>query len=174
MRKTEHTGSSALEVFQGIIEGMIQHYASENSFHRGMECYIQRGVLSLTRRGSQLMAEVQGSQYEPHLVRLSAATGDLAEAECSCPYEWDGICKHIVATLLTCINDPDRFEERPTIETLPAPLDRHELQTILLKLSERHPDLLDPSARPDGKLVIDPENCSLDKEMYTVRSFLHV
>jgi uncharacterized Zn finger protein len=170
MGKTEHAGTSALEVFQGITEGMIQHYASEDSFHRGMECYIQGAVLSLTRRGSRLMAEVQGSQYEPYLVRLSAATGDLAEAECGCPYEWDGICKHIVATLLTCIHDPDRVEERPTIETLLAPLDRHELQTIQLKLSERRPDLLDLME----KLVIDPENCSLDEEMYTVRSFLHV
>jgi uncharacterized Zn finger protein len=56
------------------------------------------------------MAEVQGSQHEPYHVRLSVEAGALGEAECSCPYDWDGICKHVVATLLAGIYDSDRID----------------------------------------------------------------
>jgi uncharacterized Zn finger protein len=165
-----HVASSPLEAWPGLTQEMVQRYASENSFHRGMEYYIQGAVLSLTRRGSRLMAEVQGSQYEPYLLRISIEAGDLVEAECSCPYEWDGICKHIVATLLSCVYDSDSIEERPDIETLLAALDRDQLYTILLRLSDRRPDLLDLME----KLALDPEDCNLDEEMPTSRSFLHV
>jgi uncharacterized Zn finger protein len=135
-----------------------------------MEYYLQGAVLSLTRRGGRLMAEVQGSQYEPYHVRLSAEAGALGEAECSCPYEWDGIFKHVVATLLAGIYDSDRIEERPVIETLLSSLDRDQLPTISLRLSDLRPDLLDLME----KLAQDPENCNLDEEMSTTRSFLHV
>jgi uncharacterized Zn finger protein len=170
MGKKEHVATSPLEALHGITEEAVQHYATENSFHRGMQCYVQGAVLSLTRRGGQLVAEVQGSQYEPYMVRLFVEAGELAEAECSCPYEWDGICKHIVAVLLACIYDSDRIEERPAIETLLAPLDRDQLHTILLRLSDLRPDLLDLMER----LALDPESCDLDEVMSTSRSFLHV
>jgi hypothetical protein len=52
MGKKEHVASSPLEVLQGITEETVQHYASTNSFHRGMEYHIQGAVLSLTRGGT--------------------------------------------------------------------------------------------------------------------------
>ena len=42
-----------------------------------------------------------------------------------------------MAVLLTCIHEPEKIEERPTLEDLLSGLDRVQLQTLLLKLAER-------------------------------------
>lgn len=55
-----------------------------------------------------MKAKVQGSQlYE---VRLELDEPDF-DAVCTCPYDWGGYCKHIVATLLKLSErDTEDFE----------------------------------------------------------------
>ena len=54
-----------------------------------------------------------------------------------------GWCKHIVALLLTCIHEPEKIVERPTLEEVLSDLDRDQLHGLLLKLAERNLALVD-------------------------------
>ncbi len=113
------------------------------SFRRGQEYYQDSAVISLVRRGSVLQAEVEGSQPEPYQVRLVADAAGITEASCDCPYDWGGWCKHIVATLLACIDEPESVEERPTVEEMLTGLDREQLLRLLLRLANSDPSVAD-------------------------------
>ncbi|MGD2179071.1 MAG: SWIM zinc finger family protein [Anaerolineae bacterium] len=120
-------------------EAAIRGQATAESFRRGENYYQQGAVVSLVQRGNVLQAEVEGSQYEPYRVHVTFDEGGVTNADCSCPYDWGGWCKHIVATLLACLDDPEEIEVRPALEELMADLDREELQDILLHLATRDP-----------------------------------
>jgi uncharacterized Zn finger protein len=126
-----------------LTEAFIRQHASSDSYQRGREYYEQGAVLSVVRRGQQLQAEVEGSQYEPYRIQITCDAGGITQALCSCPYDWGGWCKHIVATLLACGRDPARVEARPDMHTLLAGLEREQLQALLLHLVERQPELAD-------------------------------
>ncbi|MCD6289569.1 MAG: SWIM zinc finger family protein, partial [Anaerolineae bacterium] len=126
-----------------LTEAIIHEHTSPQSYERGLDYYERGAVLSVIRRGQQLLAEVEGSEYLPYQVRITFDAGGIREASCSCPYDWGGWCKHIVATLLTCIHAPETIEDRPSIEALLADLDRDRLQALILKLAEQKPDLVD-------------------------------
>ena len=80
--------------------------------------------MRVVRRGQQFQAEVEGSQYEPYRVQITYDAGGITQAMCSCPYEWGGWCKHIVATLLAYVCDPAQIDERSSMQALLAGLDR--------------------------------------------------
>ena len=126
-----------------LTEGLIREYASSESFGRGEDYYRQGAVLSLTRRGGVLRAEVAGSALAPYEVQATFDEAGITQAACGCPYEWGGWCKHIVAALLACIREPESVRERPALEEVLSELDRDRLQAILLKLVEHTPSLAD-------------------------------
>lgn len=128
-----------------LTEATIRQYASQESFQRGREYYEEGAVFSATQRGNQLLAAVQGSEYLPYRVCITLEPGALAQATCSCPYDWGGYCKHTVAALLTFIHQPEQVEEQPTIEAILAELDWDQLHTLLLKLVEQQPEVADRS-----------------------------
>ncbi|HEX6384316.1 MAG TPA: SWIM zinc finger family protein, partial [Anaerolineae bacterium] len=117
--------------------------ATGQSFSRGQEYYEDGFVLSLMQRGNTLYAEVQGSQYEPYEVAVTFEDDGIEDTYCTCPYDWGGICKHIVAVLLNAIHDAQDIEERPAAEALLADLDAAQLHSLLLKAIEYRPDVLD-------------------------------
>ena len=126
-----------------LTEAAIRQYASAESFERGSAYYEQGQVTSPVLRGTTLYAEVEGSEAFPYLVRCTFATDDSIEASCTCPYDWGGWCKHIVAVCLCLIHEPETIEERPPLERLLADLDREQVQSILLKLAERNSSLVE-------------------------------
>ena len=63
------------------------------------------------------------------------------DAACSCPYEWGGWCKHIVAVLLAHARAPETVRELPALEETLSGLDRDQLRGLLLKLAEYDPSL---------------------------------
>ncbi len=126
-----------------LSESTIRQHASDQSFHRGQDYYRSGAVVSITRRGNRIQAEVEGSQYLPYQVEITFDENGLTGAYCSCPYDWGGWCKHIIAVLLTCLYEPDQIEERPSVETLLSDLSRDQLLALLLKLTEGAPDLAD-------------------------------
>ncbi len=125
----------------GLTENAVREGASAESFRRGQEYYDEGAVVSLVRRGNVIEAEVEGSQPEPYSVRVELDEGGITAALCDCPYDWGGWCKHIVATLLACLQEPQSIEERPPLEQLLAELDRDQLQGLLLALAEPEPRL---------------------------------
>jgi uncharacterized Zn finger protein len=85
-----------------ISETTIQHHATSDSFSRGDEYYQRGAVTDLVQRGNTINAEVEGSEVAPYRVSLQFDAGGVTAARCSCPYDYEGWCKHIVATALTC------------------------------------------------------------------------
>lgn len=123
-------------------ESTIRQYSESGSFARGREYYKQGAVDAVVRRGDTIQAEVEGSEYEPYDVSATLlATGGIV-ARCSCPYEGGGWCKHIVAVLLHCLNEPEEVENLPMLENLVASLDRAALLTLLLNLARSNPKLV--------------------------------
>lgn len=119
-----------------LSEAQIRQHASAESFARG-ESYYQRGAVGpLALRGDLLQAAVEGSEYEPYRVTVSLDAGGVRAADCTCPYDWGGLCKHIVATLLSYVHAaPDEVEVRPPLAELLVGLDRSQLETLLLRLA---------------------------------------
>jgi uncharacterized Zn finger protein len=126
-----------------ITEASIRARTSEQSFSRGQEYYEGGFVLRLERREETLRGQVEGSSYGAYDVIVQLDADGVLLASCSCPYDWGGWCKHIVAVLLTCIHAPEKIIERPPLAELLAPLDREELAHLWTKLVEVHPRLLD-------------------------------
>jgi uncharacterized Zn finger protein len=113
---------------------MVLQHVSSQSFERGKRYYNQGNVGSVVRRGRSLIGEVWGSQYDPYRVEVTFDDAGITGAFCSCPYDWGGWCKHIVAVLLTLIQEEERVEERPTVDALLAELDAAQLRAVLKAL----------------------------------------
>lgn len=122
-------------------EILLQGHSSPESFRRGQEYYRQGSVTSLLRRGQELRAKVAGSQFAAYDVRVVFDDARIIEASCSCPYDWGDLCKHIVATVLACIHEPESVRELPALEEVLAKLEKEELEDLLLKLAQRDPSL---------------------------------
>ncbi|MGB9985721.1 SWIM zinc finger family protein [Salarchaeum japonicum] len=124
-----------------ITEAAIRTLARPQSYDRGENYYDQGAVRDITRRGDQLRASVDGSQYEPYQVQINLDETGVVDTACSCPYDQGGICKHRVAVLLTYSRNPDEVNQRPPISEQVADADPAELRDLLVDLVERQPDL---------------------------------
>ena len=134
-----------------LTEEAIGQYCTETSFKRGYEYSIGDAVLGVTQRGNQLFSEVQGGEYAPYGVCVTLEGDQPADAICTCPYDWGGYCKHIVATLLCFVHDSDSVSQRPSVAEMVDPLDREQLQSLVVELSRRCPgsiDLIETLALP--------------------------
>jgi uncharacterized Zn finger protein len=126
-----------------LTETQVRNLATPEVFQRGWDYYYSSAVLRLVQRGDALLAEVQGSGYEPYRVHITFRDGDIATTSCTCPYEWSNVCKHVVAALLTYLYQPEEVEQRPPLTGLLAGLNADQLQEILLRLVEQQPELAD-------------------------------
>ena len=123
-----------------ITEDDILSMATEKSFERGVDYYDSGLVESVTKRGNRLFAEVQGSEWEPYSVGVTLQEDDFT-ASCTCPYDWGGYCKHIVAALLTFVHDRDRVKVSAPIEDLLSKLNADELRALVKNMIEADPKL---------------------------------
>ncbi|GAB4412658.1 MAG: hypothetical protein Fur0044_06950 [Anaerolineae bacterium] len=126
-----------------ITEAQIRNAASAETFSRGEDYYRSGAVVDLQQRGDTLLAQVEGSEYEPYEVTIELAKGELIEADCTCPYDWGGYCKHIVAVLLTYLRKPGQVTQRPPVTELLAGLSDEELRALFAQLLSEQPRLVD-------------------------------
>lgn len=119
-----------------LTEAMVREGATAETFRRGQEYERQGAVGTILRRGDLLQAEVEGSDVYPYTVSIRTDAAGLIEAGCTCPYEWGGWCKHIVAVLLALIDAPDAVEERPSLDALLAEVDANRLRGLIHRLVE--------------------------------------
>jgi uncharacterized Zn finger protein len=129
-------------------------------FERAREIARSGAVSDLVRRGDDLDAAVQGSEPAPYRVAIRLdPNGDVAEFRCTCPYEWGGACKHVVATLLRAV-EPGAVTERPPLRELLDGLSREALTDLLLRRAGTDPDLpgwieVELATAP-GRRTVDP------------------
>jgi SWIM zinc finger len=88
----------------------------------------RRRVSDLLQRGDRLTAEVEGSEFEPYQVSIRLHGDGVADAQCTCPYDWDGYCKHILAVLLKFADEKASIIKRKPIAELLAELDQARLR----------------------------------------------
>lgn len=124
-------------------ESDIRRLASSESYMRGEDYYKNGAVISTIRRGNRIIAEVEGSQYDPYTVTVTLDKGGIKDTDCTCPYDFGGICKHIVAVLLTCLHDQKTIIERPEPKDLLKDLSHDDILALLTRILDRHPELLD-------------------------------
>lgn len=133
-----------------VSEDQILAKVTEKSFKRGMEYFDWGMVESVVRRGNRLFAEVLGSEEDFYHVGIALQEGDFS-ASCTCPYDWGGYCKHIVAVLLTWMNDRDSVPVHASIEELLSDLDADRLRTLIFQMVETDPGMaetIDEYCRP--------------------------
>lgn len=94
-----------------ITDIWLRNNATPTSYSRG-EDYVDE-VSKLTKKGNTYTAQVYGS--ETYHVTIETDAFD-ANAFCSCPYDWGGICKHVVAVGLNIIAGQVKEIERTDVE----------------------------------------------------------
>ncbi len=139
-----------------LTETDIRNLASSQSYDRGYRYYHSGAVFDVIRRGNVLTAKVAGSEYEPYQVQVTLSAGSVAETSCTCPYDWGGICKHIVAALLVWVHERDEIEEKPALETLLAELTAVQLRQVLLGVAADGPEFAEAIEREVAWLQEQP------------------
>lgn len=74
------------------LRNWLKKSATARSFSRGKSYY--EDVKNLEQEGDKFTAQVYGSSR--YFVNIQIDDLDIS-SYCSCPYDWGGICKHIVA-----------------------------------------------------------------------------
>lgn len=120
-------------------ENELRAFCTDKVYARGEEYLIDGMVTHLTRRGDSLCAEVEGSDDEPYSLSVQFDNGHLSSASCSCPYEYEGWCKHIIAALMMYLEDPDCAKSEIPLEEILKPLSKPRLQKLILNLAQEHP-----------------------------------
>lgn len=110
-------------------------------FDRGVDYYEDDRVSRLDRYGATVSATVQGSQPTPYTIEIELANEtDELQASCSCPYEGQGYCKHIVATWLAAV-EQEPEDDQQTVERRLERADPDELREFLRKVFTDKPNL---------------------------------
>jgi uncharacterized Zn finger protein len=128
-------------------EGDIRLHCTDKVFMRGEEYFADGLVTRLALRGDSIFAEVEGSDDEPYQLSVQFVDGVPSSASCTCPYEWEGWCKHIVAALLLFLEDPDCAQSEKPLEDVLKPLSRKQLQSLVQALAEEDPSIYDAVMR---------------------------
>ena len=132
----------AEEKLPRLTEAHVRELASEKSFDRSKAYYQDGSILEAIRQEGELRAQCQGTDYEPYQVSATLNKDGIAETSCTCPYDYGGICKHIVALLLTYVHEPQAFRSIPPLATLLAGRSREELIALIGEMIKREPALL--------------------------------
>ena len=128
-----------------LTEKQIRDRASDQSFQKGLAYYKSGAIYNPARQatpsGVTLTAQCEGSSAPSYRLHVELDGGGVRSASCTCPYDWGGDCKHIVALLLMYIHQPDEFSEQKSVNELLAGLEKDALVTLIVLLVERDPDL---------------------------------
>ena len=115
-------------------------------FDRARNYCDENRIERIDRFEQTVSAAVQGSRPEPYEVEIQFVDGTVepenVDATCTCPYDWGGYCKHIIAVLLELAEgDIDLEDECEAVERVLSDAHPEELREFLLDESERDVDL---------------------------------
>jgi len=124
-----------------MTENILKSLSSPESFTRGHDLYQSDAVFDTFRQGDLLTGKCKGSSAPFYMLRVQLDEGGIQEASCTCPYDWGGYCKHIIALMLTYMHNPDAFIEQKNIKELLGQLDKDGLVYLITKIVDKNPDL---------------------------------
>ena len=128
--------------YPDLTEDQIQDRCTKQVFARGEGYFYNEMIENAMFHGSTLCATCQGSEDTPYTVSVELTPTGIADAACSCPYDWGGDCKHIVALLLTYVHEPDEIHSIEPILTAIAEKPKATLLDIISELLKREPTLV--------------------------------
>ena len=128
--------------YPNITEDQIQERCTKQVFSRGEDYFYNEAIENPMFHGWTLSANCYGSEDTPYSVSVELTPTGIADAACSCPYDWGGDCKHIVALLLTYVHEPDEIHSIEPILTAIAEKPRATLLDIISELLKREPSLV--------------------------------
>jgi len=130
------------ETLPTITEADIQRLSTEQSFERGRSYYRGGALFELVQQGNELRAYCEGSSYDAYRVSAQLGRQGIESTRCTCPYDWGGICKHLVALLLTWAHEPEIFHATPPLGEMLANRSQEELIALIKEMLKREPDLM--------------------------------
>ena len=121
----------------------IKKLCTETSFVRGLEYFQMGNVTDLEQFGNKITATVEGTRDYTVTIRIDKKT---ITATCTCPYDWGGYCKHIVATLIALSENypeikKDKDKNEKKIKKILNNLSFDELKDFLISELENNPSL---------------------------------
>src|ERR1044071_613778 len=122
-----------------LSEAAIRAGATEKSFARGRELLRRRAVSHAAIQGRTLSGVCEGSESPFYRVRAELDEGGVRSASCTCPYDFGGYCKHVIALLLSYAHEPESFAVRKELAELLTDLSREQLLALLTKLVGEQP-----------------------------------
>jgi uncharacterized Zn finger protein len=165
-----------------LTEAIIRAGAGEKSFQRGRELYQHDAISNAKIQGDTLSGDCEGTESPFYQVRVELDSGGIRSADCSCPYDFGGYCKHIVALLLAYLHKPEKFAARKKPAELLADLNRDQLLALMTRLLDERRDLCDwveaardlPSVSRKGEAKTEKRK-KVDTSAYRrrVRSIMH-
>jgi uncharacterized Zn finger protein len=143
--------------FPPLTRSDLRAHTSGGSFERGEQYFSEGNVRSLKQTSDgTLKAQVQGSDVHPYLVTIEFDADAVQDVKCTCPYYEGSWCKHVVAVLLTVLEEGEVPAEEPAeVSKLVNDLDRSALLSLIERLVEHDPSLLDQVEREHARLAGD-------------------
>lgn len=141
-------------LLDNLSEADIQARCSEASFERGVGYFTGGRVRQRTRLENGIDAHVTGTYVYRVTVREEPGWMMIS---CTCPYDWGGDCKHIVATLLAWLHERQTFLEIPDLQAALADYAKDELVAILADICAVYPHLVDELGLAGEPTEYDPE-----------------
>jgi uncharacterized Zn finger protein len=124
-----------------LSEEDLRGLSSAQSFERGKDYYNDGAVFDTRKVGDELRGYCHGSSNPPYLVSARLGPNGVVDVHCTCPYDWGGICKHIVALLLTWVNEPEMFQASAPVDDRLAGKSKEDLITLIQEMLKREPEL---------------------------------
>ena len=121
----------------------IRKLCTESSFERGIEYFKMGRVINLKQLGDKITATVEGT--DDYQVTIYTEK-NIISATCTCPYDWGGYCKHIVAALIALSENypkttSNTTKEEERTEDILSNLSLDELKVFLRTEFEENPSL---------------------------------
>jgi len=124
-----------------LSEAAVRAGATEKSFARGRELFRRGAVSRAAIQGRVLSGLCEGSESPFYRIRAELDEGGVRSASCTCPYDFGGYCKHVIALLLSYAHEPESFAVRKEPADLLSELSHEQLLALLTKLLADQPDL---------------------------------
>ena len=139
-----------------VTPDQIQQRCTEQSFTCGLEYFHDGAIGNPTLHGCTLSGTCEGTDIDPYRVTVELMPTGISAAYCSCPYDWEGDCKHIVALLLTYVDTPDNIL---SLEPLFATLEAQSKSDLLQIISEllKHAPELAPIVQAYSEILDTPQ-----------------
>jgi uncharacterized Zn finger protein len=124
-----------------LTEAVIRAGANDKSFQRGRELFRGGAISNAAIQGQTLSGECEGNESPFYKVRVELDSSGIRSATCTCPYDFGGYCKHVVALLLTYAQKPKQLSVRQEPTELLSDLTREQLLALVARLLREQPDL---------------------------------